>query len=519
MTKVSICVSRFRFITRLSGFASRAGLVLCCLHLPFSFYAGAQVVAVPSPAVQELRKSYAIGKQFRGEERISFLVALTMTSANIDPDSTMRWCEELFIEASRSPLNWDHVSNQKQAAAALAAVDPDGALMMLGAVSRPQALSGQFPEDVRAQAASEIFPLFWRVHGMNKLAQLQMEAQSIGDSGEYPYRAMAGIIDQLMDLKSNDARVQAEAILIDSLRYYERGSKFSNEDSEFLDVLGSARRIGAADSYREALQHFLARVSGPSSGEETFAALVKTSHGIVSVDDPHRLLLWRVMPLVKDFDPSWFEKLVAEKPELKVAGDGVETLGSSSIERQHPAAEMAEREQVLLEKALVRRIESLSQTDPKHALEMTSLLTGYSTRIIAIASLLPGLIKSDPVTAKQLYDHQLQYLQQVGDARDRLPALVAVSKSAFLMHDLAIARARTSEALVVGEILFDQDSEKGNTQSREGYRETGDLVEFSAEHNQSWVLEKVDHMKSPVLKAHLLIFAARGMAQALGSQR
>jgi hypothetical protein len=488
-----------------------AAFVLC---LALSPQAVPQTAVIPNEAVNALNESYRIGRKLHGQERISYLVKLTRAGARIDPDSTRGWCEELFALASRSPLDWDHVANQKNAAVPLAPINPDRAMELLAKVERPQPdPDGRFPEDVRADAAAHIFPWFWRKYGMKRLAQIQFQAKDIGDTGQYPYRAMAELIDHLLDLNTQDAKAQAESIFRGAVGYYKKPSKFLNEGDEFLDLLVVARRLGAADAYREAMELFITRVSVPAGGDAVFAVNVKTSDGVVQLHDHNQELLWRVMPLVEAFEPAWGQKLIEQRPELREAGNGVEWLSTAFIYGKHTPQEIETKQAPMFETVLLRRIANLNQTDPPAALQMAMSLRTQPAKIIGISTVLPGVMRVDPVRARNLYDQELRDLESLPNSPERLKALAAVSQSAFVMDDRATLRISSGELMDSGRALFRKDDTKSRADIRNGYEEMGQMVEFAGQHNLHWVVDAVANLHDRLLKAHLLIFEAQGMLE------
>jgi hypothetical protein len=497
-------------MSRLS--VSTLSLILVLSSVPVS----AQLAEIPSTATVALNESYAISRQVEGRERISYLVRLTRAGTNLDPAprNQLQWCNELFNVASTSPIAWDRVANQKNAAQNLAIADPTHAMDLLASVDAPQPLEGIFPEDVRAHAAAVIFPAFWRAYGLAGLAQIQQQARRIGETGEYPYRAMGATIGNLLAVNQDQARSQAITIFREAINYYNRHSKFENKNEEFLELLSIGPRLGAPDAYRAGLEAFVNQVSAAKEEDGAFAAEVRTATGVVRLNDQRKLLLWRVFPLVAGFDPAWAHDLIKLYPELAQAQNGVELLGAHQIYGDPPIQAIQLRQQQMLEQASLPRIASASTVDPQAALQTARNLTTTAARIPAIASVLPSLLASQPDEAKQPYNQLLHDLQGLTNSNDRLHLLVPVAKSAYYVQDLETFDTLTDEILNTGESLFQKDIKRNRADLRLGYREMGEIVEFATAHNINWVLYKVERIQDPLLKAHLLIFVAQGFNQA-----
>jgi hypothetical protein len=485
----------------------------------------------PSKATQTLIDSNAISKNLRSQDstrdRISYLVRLTRASVDIAPPQlTEAWCEELFTLASRSPLGWDRVANQKNAAIPLATIDPKRAMELLAKTDRPQphTMDGKFSEDVRDTAAAAVFPKFVHDHDRIGLTQLQAvsqvrrQAQEIGDTGEYPYQAMAYVIRELMASKADGANEQSSAIFQDGFAYFKRHSQFQDEEDEFLDLLESAENIAPASTYKEALELYVSRVLVPSTDGGVFSARVKTSKGtVVRLDNQNKELLWRVSPLVNSYDHERFQTLQQKNPELIDAqGGSVERVGSAFIPGT-PSREYAEQKSSqLMEITPLSKIKLLIKNDKDNtglaqAIEIAKSLNSLPARIIGYSYILPDLLKSDSKSAAQMYSAESEDFKKISDPLDQLKAKVAIAESAYYFHDLDKFNKLTSEVLVTGTQLFEKDSRHSWADLRNGYSEMGNIVEFSANHNVPAGLEGLGLVENPLLKAHLMIFEAKGL--------
>jgi len=496
-------------------------ILLLCLAYPYLYATAVQSADVPTQAVATLLESDTVSKSVQGpnrtRERISYLVRLTRVSADIAPTLTEQWCDELFDLASKSPLGWDRIANQKNAAVPLAKINPQKAMELLARVDLPQphTIEGNFTEDVRADAAAVIFPAFAEKYGLDKIPEIQIHANAIGATGEYPYRAMARVMSWLQTSYANEAHQQLESIFRDALEHYKRHSQFEDEEEEFFNLLSSARHSVSPDLYRKALELYIKQVTTPTKADGLFAANVSIAQGtVIRLDDENRQLLWRVFPLLSDFDAEWGQRLVQEFPELKGAEAGVTPLGSAFISG-HPTKEYADRKhQQMMDTSLLPRILTLREKDRNAAINLANRLTTLPARIIGASYVLPVVLDSDPVAAKQMYSQELQDLQKVTVPVERLQAKTAIAKSAYYLRDAPQVSRLSSQIIDQGTVLFEKDSKRNRADLHNGYREMGDMAEFAAAHGLSEVLQKVIALRDPLLKAHLMIFVAKGLAEA-----
>lgn len=489
---------------------SVALLMICIfLHFPVMRAAGTD-----NAAILALEDSYAIGKTFNGQDKISYLVRLTLNSADIDNRFTHLRCEELFKLVSASPLDWAHVANQKNAAVPLAKIDSKRSMELLAQVAVPQPNKlGEFTEDVRADAAATIFPAFWHDYGEAGLSQLERQAQDIGDTGEYPYRAMAFIVNELAGSNQANAKTHAKAIFSTGLQYYKRYSKFQDEEEEFLDLLESGRHVVAEDVYREALDSFIKHVSVPKPASNgVFAADIGTASGIVRVTDQNRHLLFRVFPLLSEFDRTWAQRLSGKDLDLQKTTGGIQLLGAAVVRQPQTKEEAEQQIGQMLEKALLPRITELQATDPQAALQLVGSLQTRSVRVMAYAAAMPGIGRADKVAAFKMYAQELREIQEINDPIQRLQALVAAAQSAYYVGDLNNFTILSDQIFDRGIEFFENSTRRADV--RPGYAEMTGIIEFAAAHNQTWIVERVQHVHNPLLKAYLLIFVAKGLNEA-----
>src|SRR5258708_30270194 len=191
-----------------------------------------------SPAAVLLNDSYAIASHFDVDERVPYLVNLTEVAVDIAPPEKVKiWGRKLFADSFQLSNPQMRIAEEKNALVPLSKIDAQLAMDLFPKVEDPPA--GNLSEDVRANAATHIFPNYWHLNGIKGLSTIQQMARHIGESGEYPYRAMGLILAELAKSKENpESRQKVGEILRDALEFYQLGeSRFRNPNIEFLDLL------------------------------------------------------------------------------------------------------------------------------------------------------------------------------------------------------------------------------------------------------------------------------------------
>lgn len=305
---------------------------------------------------------------------------------------------------------------QKDAVQALARVDPDRALELLAGMDTPVPMqSGSLPEDLRAYAARTVFPAYWRRHGEKALDRIRQNAQRIGATGQYPFRAMAPI---LLDIGKRDS-VAADELFGEALGYYSQGSVVQDSDRVFVDFLDAVWRVISPSLQRRALLVVVPELLHSSQPKGvSYRAQIYTDRGIAELKSPSSELLYRLLPKVREIDPEWAKRLEDQLPGLRQAGGSsghtkmaaeatVVNTSNASPER------IAVLQEHLLQGQRADEARNLARTDPEGALELS--LSDPEFRAEALASVAEALSEKgqDPERVRDL-------VRQAKDNTDRI---------------------------------------------------------------------------------------------------
>jgi hypothetical protein len=473
-----------------------------------------------SAAVQLLDASYVAANKLDPSERVFYLTYLTVIAADIDTQRTKAWCNELFSIAFRMSIGHDRTATEKNALMQLSKFDPQSALDRLPQVEDPQPdPTGDFPEDVRADAAITIFPNYWHAPGADvptRLKQIKSVAKHIGDTGEYPYRAMGLIIKELVNTPGDSARTEANGILEEAIRSYQRKEefKFDNRREEFLRILQNARTLVSGDLYKQALRVFVSQILADTSRKENFAAKIRTSKGTeVSFDSSNRAFLFRAYPLIDQVDHAWAQELVHTYSELAQA-DGEITSVKANVVLGTPTPEQVERSyQEMLQKDEIQQIRDLQKTDPQAALAKARALSNSSIRINCLSLLLANAAQSNPASTKNIFRVVKVEIDALKESSEKLEGMVALATIAFHTQNTNVFSELADTILSQGATMFDQ-SPTVRANRRPGFSELAQATEFYTSWREDWFVDRIQNLQNETLKAYLLMHAAKGTAVA-----
>jgi len=452
-------------------------------------------------ALRLLDASYAASSKIEPTQRVYYLTYLTIIAADIeskasdsestalDTHRTRAWCNELFSLAFQMPLGPDRIATEKNALMQLSRVDAPLALSTLPQVEFPQPdAMGEFPEDVRADGAITIFQNLWEaskksgVPVSSRLKQINSVAKHIEDTGEYPYRAMARIIQELANTPDDNARIEASSILEEAVQSYQRKEefKFQNRRDEFLVLLQNVKPLVSIELYKQALHVFVGQITTGKPQQGKYEAKAITKKTEVSFSDSNRAFLFRVSPLINQVDHQWNQELVRDYPELAQADDEIVSFRAHKTSGIATAEERAQARQKKALEGEIQKIKELQKTDLPQAFARAQALPNPTIRINCLMALLDDGAQSATSTP------QIQSIKV-------LPELAAtIFKQGVTMFDQA-------------------PNERANRRS--GFNELARVTELYASCREGWLLERIQNLQNDTLKAYLLMYAAKGMAE------
>ena len=299
-----------------------------------------------------------------------------------DPQQVRKWSDEMFLLALHSPEGWNRVAAEKNALIPLSTIDPELALKRLNDVEAPQLIPGisWFPEDVRADAAVHIFQDYWKMYGRARLPEIQASATHIGETGEYPYRAMGMILSDLLRAGNADDRAMADSIVDEAINFYKRKSKFEDRNFQFLDLLQFTRSKVSRDRYVAALRMFVSHLTRETPLRGHFIAEVGTPNGFAQFRDLNRALLFCAVPLISEIDSRWAALLVSQYPDLQPATKGATYFAAGIVFGDYPPATLVQLEQRVLQMSYARNIQNSRVTNPALAFQMEKRLADLESR-------------------------------------------------------------------------------------------------------------------------------------------
>ena len=457
-----------------------------------------------------LDRAVNLAQQFNLEERAVTFFAAADAAATLDPPRANAWAREAFDLTLRMPVG-QRVAAQKNALRVLAVNDPDTALVLYRRQDVPKPESG---EDPRALTVPSIFSVVWARKGQPYLSQLQGLAVYLGQTGQYPYRALTDIA---LDVAKSD-RKQARHILDDATRAFRRDPGFASSNSEFIEFIVKTRAIPSRSALRDELGaavESLQRSSAPPHSKWRIG--VTTPVGNAEFDSESEYLLFRLLPLAKAADPRLAEQLLKTHPALRSAPPiGVDTPVQRAGAVSVAGTASEERMRLTLDRSRVFHVSEIAENDPAQARALADQIENQNLRVMAFALLAPAYARIDPRRAQVwLYDGE-RGLDSIKDDETKLRLMTVLVRSNDLMRQEQPARTQLATAFALAEKIYSEDRRQHPERPVYAAQGFDALLELAYEAARLEGIQeaeaRISTVKDPDLRAGLFISAARALA-------
>lgn len=486
------------------------------------FFVGLTCASTLPESKSLLNETYRLNSALgpAGSEQLYHMieVARVSTKAGISPQQGKQICLALFDMASKEKDLRRRIIGQKGAVRYLSFFEPALAMNMLREISLQHPDPGQpLYEDYRYNAAQDVF--------VNYLARLKPQglstvidtARYLGDTGQYPYHAMADVISALPSSLKN----QTNDILSDALGYYVRETGYRNRDEEFLLLLTSLLRNSDADKelVSQALRAYVQRLrSEPNEIPGQYYSEIYTSDGQhVSFADRNQAFLFQVFPVIRKFNPELAAQLATDHPGLKIASGSMQYISGGFVDGKATIEQANEQHTIWLEQSLVERVKKRAACDINSASQLAQQISTPSSRVVGFSAMVPVIAIHDQAAARQLYGEQLEQLHSLQTSEEKLHAQVALSVAGDSIGDSLRTRSMKQGAFESGLSLVTEEMQKSpkeRIQNLESFNELKDLVSSSSSADFD---SRIQDMPDSWLKAYLLLYEAEAATKTSAS--
>jgi hypothetical protein len=461
-----------------------------------------------------LIRASAISKQLSDSDRAYLLAKLAQASTKIMKDQSKAWADEVFQLSPGLPADAQRSQNEMTAMMAIAENDSDHGLELLTRMEPPAPRSdGQPGPDLRAMTATMLFQKIWQKRGAEAIDSLQATARQLGETGSYPYMAMASIIRQV----GRKDPEKAQSLTNDALAYFSRRARSDQSAQQMAMFLRSNREYIPQPMLKDILTQLVADALETKNDTKTGSvAVFSNSRGTATMSGATSLLLFQLLPMIRDIDPDWAKKVEAQSSELQASANLVQSSNAGGSERMGvfiggpnggPPVNMMEEMKSM-------EVDELASQDPKKALKVADDIHDPVIRAATTARLAGDLSTSDPDRAAELLQNAREALAATKEPADKLRILVGLAQAQKAMKDKEGFGRTLDQAYAMGEELFRKSFDKSPDaaiNSRPGIDQLTRLTIAGVRLDSTAILTHLDNLRSPALQAILLVAAARGL--------
>lgn len=440
-----------------------------------------------------LERAYAITRDLPLETRAYLLGWMVDPAARIEPQIAASWADELFQMAQELSDQDQQGRAELAAVRALAHIDVDHALAVFRRMDAATLQSGRVvPQDARSAAAETLFPEILRKQGVAAVPVLQQEAQRLGETGSYPYSAMALVMNELTHLD----RSLGENVFADSVTAYQQSTPTLAGNADFVSLLHNVRWVPLAEAQQALTTVVNNLLSQPDdSGRQKLPDPVQYQGS--TVDTATDYLLLKLLPQIRALQPDLLDTIAQSRPALaKAAGPASAHMGQSATSGTDP------------DQAVVNRIQRAAADNPQQALVASNQLQDPAVRSQALAAVASGMASKDPQQAAQLLSNAQDIAAKIDDKRKQLQAIVAMAQAANRMNNQAVLRDSLARGFALGNELLQLDEDKGTPPS---FTLLAPLVRAGAHTQLETLVAGIQGIQNLQVKAQLLVLTAQSM--------
>ncbi|MCU1284670.1 MAG: hypothetical protein JWO13_1020 [Acidobacteriales bacterium] len=465
-----------------------------------------------------LARAYGMSKDLSESDRAFLLARLAQASTKVDAEKSKKWADEVFDVSAGLPADMSRNQNEMNAMIAIAENDPDHGLQLLLKMEPPAPRDDGRPQpDMRSGAAMMLFQKYWQKKGADGIEALQSTARQLGEAGNYPYMAMTPIIRSV----GRTDKDKAQGLTNEALAYFSRRTKSDMGAQQLSMFLRTNREFIPLPMLKDILSQMVTDALDTKNDTRSNAVLATFSsgRGSATMTGAANLVLFNLLPMIKEIDPEWAKKVEAQSQELKAAAslnDNQASSGPSTnrvgIVMGAPGGNMNTAN--MMEEMKSREVDSLLRDDPQEAMKVAEEIHDPVIRAATDARLAGEVNKTDPAKAAEMVKSAREAMARATEPGDKLRILVGLAQAQAAMKDKAGFSATLDQAYAMGEELFRKSVDKSPTlplMARPGFDLMSRLTMAGVKLDSTATIAHIDSVRMPVLQALLLVSAAQGL--------
>jgi len=483
-----------------------------CFVIGVQCQARSKPQAVVSP-ISVFSEARTLSAAFPPDDRAVVLYQVAAAAESFDHRACKAWSLELFRVAKDQMGSNNRQAMQKNALVVLSAVDPKLAADMFKQQDLPDFKEG---EDYRVWAAGPLFSSLWRREQQKSLHTIKSLSIWMGDTGEYPYAAIAEV---MLELSKTGHGALVNDLFADGEYAYETSSRrFLGASQDYVDFLLRVHSIVDRALLSGSLRNLVSQLEDTILPDKPkIQVRVDNRSGTHSFNSIEDGLIYRLLPLIKDTDPELAESIL--RRNRAISSEPLPAINENNTWRavalQDTQLGQAEVNGAFQKQSLQGALDIAAQ-DPNQGMLLARRIDDPEMRDIAMASIMPQYLATESnVSGSELTDIERRFAKMRPDEH-KLKLEVALIRTYFALHRYADAQALVNRAFDLGTELVSEDmlAHPGrNTYPANGAEDLFSLANYLGEHAPdpaaAWGL--IESVHDDILKGELLAAFGRGL--------
>lgn len=464
-------------------------------------------------AADLIQRAQGLTADLNDTDRAYALARMAELSAKRNPEQSVTWAEEAYRLAANLP-GVAQGSVQMSALMAVSQNNLDRALEMLGAMESPrQTANGTFTPDIRAASAAMLFTRAYTKEGDKAVERLQTTARQMGENSFYPYMA----VTQLINAIAKKDKERAQNITNDAVAFINRRKRSQMENQQVTMFLTSAQEFIPLPMMKEILETVVKEAldqAKQSDGSQVAATFQNSAGDKVQLNSMATLMVFQLMPLIRNVDPDWAKKLEEQSDELRRAsalmrsGDVNIMIGASQGGPTGPNGNRRD----FRDEVQSMQVDELASRDPKRAMEMANNIQDPVLHAAAMTRVTAS--SSDAQAREKALRDAKELLARTSEPRDKLIILSGLAQAQATMKDEEGLATTLDQGLVIADDLFRRSIDRNPSAGawmRPGVDVATSLIKGAVKTQGKLVTDKLDAVRQAPLKALLLLAAAEAL--------
>jgi hypothetical protein len=358
-----------------------------------------------------------------------------------------------------------------------------------------------------------LFTRAFNKDGMKSVDALESTARQMGENGFYPYMAMSQLMKQVAE-KDKD---RAQSIATTALGYANRRKLSGMESQQLTMFLMFARDYVPVPMMKQILEQVVSDAleqAKNSDSTQVSAEFLNSAGERVQLSSMATLMVFQLMPIIREIDPEWAKKLEEQSDELRKAAAMMRT-GDTSImigaRNGGPNGSNAPGRD-FRQKVQSMQVDELASRDPKRAMEMANNINDPAMHAAAVARVSSSSFDAD--AQRKALDNAKQVLKSTSEPIEKLFVLSSIVTLQASMKDEDGMAVSLQQALALADDMFRRSIDKNPSTGawmRPGAEVAASIVRSQARKNTAIVSDKIDSVGQSPLKALLLLAAAESL--------